>query len=64
MNATKIKELKIFFLKEHQLKLTTQDIYHLASIEEPSLLGYELLVEYNCALHKDDLEYLFDLLST
>ena len=62
MNQNKITEIKNEFAR-HQVRLTIQDIYYLASIEEESLLAFVLADEYNCTPSNKDIIYLFDLLS-
>jgi hypothetical protein len=64
MNQTKIQEIKKEFLLGHSLKLNTQDVIYLASLESMETLGFELANLYDTFVNDKDLEYLFLLLSS
>jgi len=63
MNQNKINEIKKEFLLGHSLKLRTQEVYYLASIEEKHELAFELSNLFDTFVDDKDLEYLFELLS-
>ena len=64
MNQSKINVIKKEFLHGHSLKLRTQDVMYLSSIEEKHELAFELANLYDTFVNDKDLEYLFDLLSS